>query len=156
MEPEYRLATINNLDELVQTRIRVLRAANRLSDSVDMSAVASESKQYYQQSLMDNTHVAYLIYVCNKFVGAGGVSFYQVLPTFHNPTGRRAHIMNMYTVPEYRRRGIGLRTLDLLVNAAKTQGIYSITLEATTMGKPLYEKYGFVQMNDEMFLPELN
>ena len=28
-----------------------------------------------------------------------------------------------------------------------------ISLEATDMGKPLYEKYGFVKMNDEMELP---
>lgn len=29
--------------------------------------------------------------------GAGGVSFFQVLPTYHNPSGKKAYIMNMYT-----------------------------------------------------------
>ena len=33
-------------------------------------------------------------------------------------------------------------------------GIASISLEETAMGRPLYEKYDFIKMNDEMELPE--
>ena len=58
----------------------------------------------------------------------------------------------MYTAPEYRRQGIALHTLDLLVKDARKQGISHISLEATDMGRPLYEKYGFVKMEDEMEL----
>ena len=60
--------------------------------------------------------------------------------------------MNMYTDPEYRRKGIAYKILDMLVQDSKTRGITSISLEATDMGRPLYEKYGFVKMNDEMEL----
>ena len=61
--------------------------------------------------------------------------------------------MNLYTAPEYRRRGIAYTTLDLLVKEARSKGITAISLEATDMGRPLYEKYGFVRMNHEMELP---
>ncbi len=61
--------------------------------------------------------------------------------------------MNMYTKPEYRRKGIALKTLNLLVEDAKSRGITAISLEATDMGRPLYEKYGFLKMKDEMELP---
>ena len=60
--------------------------------------------------------------------------------------------MNMYTKPEYRRKGIAYKTLDLLVAESKQRGIDAVSLEATDMGKPLYKKYGFVKMNDEMEL----
>ena len=50
--------------------------------------------------------------------------------------------------------GIAYKTLDLLVKAAKSRGITAISLEATDMGRPLYEKYGFVKMEHEMELPE--
>lgn len=33
----YKLATIKDIDELVKTRIIVLRAANKLSDDADIS-----------------------------------------------------------------------------------------------------------------------
>mgnify|MGYP002591260415 FL=1 len=62
--------------------------------------------------------------------------------------------MNMYTKPEYRRRGIAFITLDLLVHDAREKGITAISLEATAMGRPLYEKYGFVEMWNEMELPQ--
>ena len=93
-----------------------------------------------------------LVYDNENFIGAGGVSFYKVMPTYHNPTGKKAYIMNMYTASEYRRQGIAFHTLDLLVKDVRKQGVSQITLEATEMGRPLYEKYGFVKMEDEMEL----
>lgn len=149
---EYKRATMEDIEELVRTRIIVLRAANKLSDDEDMSVVEEESYAYYRSALETGEHIAYLVYDNGKFIGAGGVSFYQVMPTYHNPTGKKAYIMNMYTASEYRRRGIAFHTLDLLVKDARKQGISQITLEATEMGRPLYERYGFVKMEDEMEL----
>ena len=149
---EYKKATIEDIEELVRTRIIVLRAANKLSDDVDMSEVQKESYDYYQRALKSGEHIAYLVYDGDKFIGAGGVSFYQVMPTYHNPSGKKAYIMNMYTAQDYRRQGIAFNTLDLLVKEALEIGITQIALEATQMGRPLYEKYGFVKMQDEMEL----
>ena len=153
MELIYKIASIEDLEVLVKTRIEVLRAANKLDDSVDMSEVEAESRTYYKKALADGSHTAILVFDGDKFAGAGGVSYYSVMPTYHNPSGRKAYIMNMYTKPEYRRRGIAFKTLDLLVSDAKNKGIAAISLEATDMGRPLYEKYGFVKMEDEMELP---
>ena len=149
---EYKRATMEDIEELVRTRIIVLRAANKLSDDEDMSVVEEESYAYYRRALETEEHIAYLVYDNGKFIGAGGVSFYQVMPTYHNPTGKKAYIMNMYTVSEYRKQGIAFHTLDLLVKDARKQGISQITLEATEMGRPLYERYGFIKMEDEMEL----
>lgn len=149
---KYKKATIADIDELVRTRIIVLRAANKLSNDVDMSLVEKESYEYYKSALEIGEHIAYLVYDNETFIGAGGVSFYQVMPTYHNPTGKKAYIMNMYTASEYRRQGIAFHTLDLLVKDVRKQGVSQITLEATEMGRPLYEKYGFVKMEDEMEL----
>ena len=149
---KYKKTIIADIDELVKTRIIVLRAANKLSNDVDMSLVEKESYEYYKSALETGEHVAYLVYDNGAFVGAGGVSFYQVMPTYHNPTGKKAYIMNMYTNPAYRRKGIAYQTLNLLVADAKNKGIDAISLEATEMGRPLYEKFGFTGMNDEMEL----
>ncbi len=152
---EYKKATVEDMEELVRTRTIVLRAANKLSDDVDMSEVEKQSREYYKSALETGEHIAYLVYDNGKFIGAGGVSFYRVMPTYHNTSGQKAYIMNMYTAPKYRRKGIAYHTLDLLVKEAKKQGIVQITLEATQMGRPLYEKYGFVKMEDEMILEDL-
>ena len=124
----------------------------KLSNDVDMSLVEKESYEYYKSALETGEHIAYLVYDNETFIGAGGVSFYQVMPTYHNPTGKKAYIMNVYTAPGYRRQGIASHTLDLLVKDAKEQDMLQIALEATDMGRPLYERYGFVKMEDEMEL----
>ena len=124
----------------------------KLSNDVDMSLVEKESYEYYKSALETGEHIAYLVYDNETFIGAGGVSFYKVMPTYHNPTGKKAYIMNMYTASEYRRQGIAFHTLDLLVKDAKEQDMLQIALEATDMGRPLYERYGFVKMEDEMEL----
>ena len=148
----YKKATMKDVDELVRTRIIVLRAANKLADDVDMSLVEKESYAYYKRALKTGDHVAYLVYDNETFIGTGGVSFYQVMPTYHNPTGKKAYIMNMYRHRNIVDRELSYHTLDLLIKDAREQGISHIALEATDMGRPLYEKYGFVKMEDEMEL----
>ena len=138
---------------LTETRVKILRAVNKLPEDADMGEVERQAREYYARALRDGTHTAYLVFDGDRFAGAGGVSFFQVMPTYHNPSGRKAYIMNIYTSPAYRRRGIAYKTLDLLVQDAREKGITAISLEATDMGRPLYEKYGFVRMRGEMELP---
>ena len=149
---EFRKATAEDIDLLVRTRIEVLRAANGLADSADMSEVEKQSRAYYEKALADGTHTALLVSDHGQFIGAGGISYYRIMPTYHNPTGRKGYIMNMYTRPEYRRKGIASHTLDLLIQDARENGLASVSLEATEAGRPLYEKYGFSGMKDEMEL----
>lgn len=149
----WKRASLADLDLLVSTRVEVLRIANGLSPDTDMSEVERQSALYYKAALTNDSHVAYLVFEGDVFAGAGGVSFFQVMPTYHNPTGRKAYIMNMYTAPAYRRQGVARKTLDLLVRECRQRGIVAISLEATPMGRPLYESYGFVPMENEMELP---
>ncbi len=78
-----------------------------------MNEAQRESYNYYQKALCDGFHIAYLVFGGKYFVGAGCVSFFQVMPSYHNPSRKKAYIMNMYTNPAYRRRGIAAKTLDI-------------------------------------------
>lgn len=150
----YKKATMEDVNFLTETRIEVLKAANKLAEDVDMEEVEMQSHDYYEKALSDGTHTAYLVFDGDRFIGAGGISYFRVMPTYHNISGNKAYVMNMYTNPDYRRLGIAYKTLELLVADAKEKGVNAISLEATDMGRPLYEKFGFVKMNNEMELPE--
>ena len=144
MDLIYKRATLEDINTLVETRIEVSRAANKLCADTDMGEVERQSYLYYQKALSDGSHIAYLVFDESGCIGTGGVSFFQVVPTYHNPSGKKAYIMNMYTNPKYRRKGIAYKTLDMLIKEIKSKGISSISLEATDMGRPLYEKYAHI------------
>ena len=145
----YRKGTAREVDLLVSTRMEAMAAMH----GVEMTAeLAEEIWAYYVRSLADGSHVAYLVYEGDAFAGCGGITFYQDMPTRANPTGRVANIMNIYTVPAYRRQGIALRMVDLLVQEARKRDVKVVTLDATDAGRPVYEKYGFRLMTSEMEL----
>lgn len=60
---------------------------------MDMSEVAAQSRDYYEKALKDGSHTAILVYDKDQIIGAGGISYFRVMPTYHNPTGRKAYIM---------------------------------------------------------------
>ena len=154
MELKFRKADINDLEELIDIRIEALRAANDLNQQADMSVVKGEIKNYYKKALPEGSHDAFLIYDGEKLIGCGNVSYYSVMPTYCHPSGRKAYFSNMYVRPEYRHQGIARRMLDILVETVREKGDYTITLEATDMGRNMYQRYGFIPLPDEMELPE--
>lgn len=74
------------------------------------------------------------------------------MPSYHNPAGLSGHIMNIWTDPAFRGRGIAWRMLDLLTAAACERGCLTVSLHTTAMGRPLYQRYGFTATDDEMEL----
>lgn len=148
----YRRAGSHDRELLTRLRLEVLRAANGLEEDVDLSRTELESRRYYETCFPEDSHAAWLVFDGEEVVGTGAVSFYQVMPTYHNPSGKKAYIMNMYTHPDYRRRGIAYRVLELLTAEAEMRQIDVVTLEATAAGRPLYEAFGFTAMRDEMEL----
>ena len=154
MNLRYQKATLEDLELLVTVRCRVLRAANLLPDDAPLPEVERQTWAYYRKAFAEDTHMAYLVWDGDTLVGTGAVSYFQVMPTVHNPTGQKAYLMNMYTAPQYRRQGVAAHTLALLVEDAHRRGVTAISLEATAMGRPLYERFGFVSMEHEMELQE--
>ena len=138
MNITYKQANLDDIELLVKLRIIVLREANHLDDSADMSEVKAQSYDYYRKAILNGECIVYLVFDDDKLVGCGGVSFFRVMPTCHNPTGKKAYLMNIYTSPEYRRKGIAYKTLDLLIKETREKGINHITQEATAMGRPMY------------------
>ena len=153
MDMIYRRADIRDLDLLTEIRVQVLRAANHLTETDELAEVRANSRSYYRRALPEGAHAAFLAFDGERFAATGGVSFYAVMPTCCNPSGQKAYLMNIYTCPEYRRKGVAYRMVDLLVKECLARDVTFISLEATDMGRPLYEKYGFRPMRDEMLLP---
>jgi GNAT superfamily N-acetyltransferase len=64
---------------------------------------------------------------------------------------RRATILNVYTYPQFRRRGIARRLMQTMIDWCAREGFARVTLHASAEGRHLYESLGF-ELSNEMRL----
>lgn len=146
---EIKVADKSNLKELMDIRLEMLRIVNDMDDSEKFSDELIEcSREYFLNG--DQTTV--LALDGEKVIGCASMSYIWIMPTFSHPTGKRAHLMNVYTNKNYRRQGIAAKMVKLLIEEAKSRGATEISLDATDAGKPLYKSLGFEENQAGMTL----
>jgi len=145
----YIKATESDIEHLMKVRFEMLRDVNNLSDEyVYDDTFVSETKKYFE--IGNQTTI--LAFDNEEVVGCATLSYIWIMPTFDHPTGNRAHLMNVYTKSEYRRRGISKRMIGMLIDEARKKGVTEISLDATQMGRPLYEVLGFEASSEGMVM----
>lgn len=146
---EYRIATNDDIELLMSSRLEMLRVVNDLSDDyVYSDEIMRESREYF----LHGDQLTVLALDEGEVIGCASMSFMWIMPTFSHPTGRRAHLMNVYTRNTYRRQGIARKMVEMLIEETWAKGATEISLDATVMGRPLYESLGFKNSTEAMVL----
>lgn len=146
---EIKKATQNDIDDLMQLRLEMLKVVNSLNeDAIFDEKLIQCSREYFLNG--DQTTVFAM--EGNKIAGCASISYITIMPTFSHPTGKRAHLMNVYTRKEFRRKGAGKMMINFLIDEAKSRGVTEISLDATEMGRPLYKALGFNSNEEGMNL----
>lgn len=147
----YITATNNDIELLMSSRLEMLKIVNNLSDDYQFSEeLFTYSKEYFEKG--NQTTILAIDEEIDSVIGCATLCYIEMMPTFLHPTGKRAHLMNVYTNQDYRRKGIAMRMMELLIAAAKDRGVTEISLDATESGRPLYEKCGFKASDECMTL----
>lgn len=145
---KYVIAAKEDIELLMQSRLEMLRVVNGLPEDYAFSdELVERSREYFEQG--NQTTV---LAVDGTVVGCATLCYIELMPTFSHPGGKRAHLMNVYTRSEYRRQGIALHMLQMLIDEAKAKGVTEISLDATPAGRPLYERCGFSESEECMVL----
>lgn len=146
---EYRIAEKEDIEQMMFIRLEMLKVVNNLpADYIYSDTIVSESRDYFLNG--DQTTV---LAIDNEIVvGCASISYMRIMPTFSHPSGKRAHLMNVYTKRAYRRQGIARRMCEMLIKDAWEKGVTEISLDATTSGRPLYKSLGFSDSEECMVL----
>ena len=146
---EIKKTSPNDIENLMEIRLEMLRVVNNLKDSENFSdKLIKCSRKYFLHG--DQTTVFAM--EGDKIAGCATLSYINIMPTFSHPTGKRAHLMNVYTREAFRRRGVGKLMVQFLIDEAKSRGVTEISLDATQMGHPLYKSLGFNDNSEGMNL----
>jgi ribosomal protein S18 acetylase RimI-like enzyme len=106
---------------------------------------------YFRKALQDGSFVGWIAEVDNKIAGSGGMVIQQIPGHFNIISGRIGYILNIYTLPEYRNRGIASGIVDRLIEEGEQLGLDKVYLHASQDGIEIYRKKGFCEPD----LPEL-
>lgn len=141
-------ATQKDIDTLVSLRLEMLRDVNSLpEDHVFPEDFVTSTKLFFSHG--DQTT---WIIDDNGAVGCASICYYELMPTYDHPTGRRAQIMNVYTRQEFRRQGYASTLLKLLIEEAKDKGVTEIKLDSAKEARRLYKLIGFSSSEECMIL----
>lgn len=145
---QYRKATTEDIPELVRLRIEFLKEVGKTETY--HQGIALELETYFKEHLQAGDYVNWLAVQGHTIISTAGICFYTIPPNFMNHTGNRAYILNVYTLPKYRRKGISKQVFSKLMAEVRERKIEQVSLHATKDGEKLYREFGFTPRNNEM------
>jgi GNAT superfamily N-acetyltransferase len=139
---EMRKATPEDLQVLVQVRLDFARHMAGSLAAEDEALIKSQMTSYLTQHF-DRDFIAILARVHGRLASCAFLTVAEQPAHRFLPTGKIGTLLNVYTYPEYRRQGLGIRVVSRVIDEARAMGVSAIDLLATPDGKPLYEQLGF-------------
>lgn len=130
----------------------MFREMGSISDS-QQDALFEPTLSWIQQELAEELYLGWLAESRGQIVAGAGIHLRLFPP---GPScmkiGKWGHIVNVYTEPNHRRRGIARKLMHELLKWCSTQSLDHITLTASDQGHALYDALGFIPTAD-MSLP---
>lgn len=143
---KYRKATAEDVQSLC-----LIRKKQLMDEGITPSTnIDDELGDYFLAKLKDDSLVEWLLEENGSIIATAAVAFMEFPPTYTNPSGIKGYITNMYTSPTHRGKGIAMALLQKLVDEAKGRGVRKLCLGASEMGRPVYRRFGFSEMDGWM------
>jgi len=143
-----RAATPADLEVILHHR-RAMFEDMGYRDPAALAATRSSSEPFIRQGLAEGFYRGWLAQDgAGQVVAGGGLVIHPWLGHPASPQPRRAYILNIYTEPEYRRRGLARRILQAIVDWCRAEGFAGVALHASNQGRALYEALGFTATNE--------
>lgn len=139
----YHKATPEDAPILAEYRTRF---AIELKGERSLEVINDLRKQltnYFSEATANDTCISFIAKNGNDIAGIGSVHIREMPGNFKNLSGKWGYIMNMYTAPEFRRRGVSTRILQELIAEGKKVGVTAFELHSTKTGEQVYLKNGF-------------
>ena len=141
MQIKVEKADLKDINELVQMRIEYLTEDYGGLTDVQAEKIRNQLPEYYNNHL--NKDLFVYVVKSEKIISCCFllVSEKPANPSFIN--GRTGTLMNVYTRPDFRRKGIAKKIMEFLISDAKKMKLDFIELKSTDNGYNLYKSVGF-------------
>jgi GNAT superfamily N-acetyltransferase len=140
---EIRLITESDIPLFVKHRIDYLKELQGEPHEGREITLRNELENYFRKELSAKRFFAFLIEKNNQPVSFGAVVIKSIPGDFSSSVYSEGDILNMYTIPEARKKGFAGIILKALITESKKRGISKLSLHTTKDGEHLYRNSGF-------------
>jgi ribosomal protein S18 acetylase RimI-like enzyme len=146
-----RKVVFEDVRMLVELRLDFLHELMRREPGDDTATLRKNLAAYFSGRIDSDEAVFLVAEEEGEIAATGGMVFNSLPPGYRMPNGRKGYILNMYTRPEHRRKGIAAEIIRQLTEIARKRGIDIVHLHAAPDGIAIYRRAGF----HEPWEPEL-
>lgn len=138
-----RFAEIADVPALIRVRFAYFAAESWALTAARQEEIRAQLAQYFP------VHLGRDFFAALSLDEDGAVASAAFLAVAHKPanpnfpTGKTGEILNVFTSPAHRRKGLATRGLRLLIKRAQEENLSRLELSASPAGRPVYEKLGF-------------
>lgn len=144
-------ATLADIDILVKYRVDFALALSGEQSAEAIKELETSLKNYFTKATADKSCISFIAKCGSEVAGIGSMILREQAPNFKNKSGCWAYIMNMYTLPAHRRKGVCKGILNALVDEGKQLGVEAFELHATREGELVYKSNGFGIHNEPTY-----
>lgn len=137
-----RAATADDIPEILRQRKLIYEDLGQ-GEPEALSRMVSTSQEFLTQSIPAGSFRGWFATIENKVVAGGAVILVPWPSHTYDGECRRANILNVYTYPEFRRRGIARQLMQFMIAWCRNQGLAMVYLHASPDGHSLYQSLGF-------------
>jgi GNAT superfamily N-acetyltransferase len=159
-----RPVTITDVDVVAHHRASMFLDMGSTSGPTDR--LMEMTRVYLKDAIASGEYAGWLASPArelDRVIAGAGVQVRRVLPfPRHQPDGledvaygRQAIVLNVYTEPPFRRRGLARGLMCEVLAWARATDLESLVLHAAPEGRPLYEALGFAATNEMRFMGDL-
>lgn len=144
----YRTATVEDVEAL--GRLRWEMEAERREHAPDRDEYLHAYVRDVGPALASGLYRAWLAEAGGEAVACTLLIAWIMPPSAEHLHRKRGYVSSVYTLPGFRRQGIARQLMEMLVAAAREDGIQKLLLRASSMGEPLYLSMGFEHSKDSL------
>jgi len=146
----FRKLNENDRDLFVSLRIIFLKDCfhDKINDT-NKKQIENSLKIYFDEHIRKNDFIGIVGEYNGNIVSTAYLFIFDYPANPDLLNGKVGRLLNVYTFPEYRKKGIAKYLIEEIIKEAKSIGVNRINLNATEAGYKLYINLGFNEDTDK-------